>query len=310
MIIQNYRPEGRLNQADKKLGSYTFLEIEKACASGKILESKAALCDEEQNLIVDLGCMKGIIERKEVVFSPNNEVKNIAIITRVGKPVCFKVMEIKKNEKGEYYALLSRRAAQEEAYKNYIYKLKSGDIIGGRITHLEPFGAFVDIGCGIISLISIDNISISRISHSKDRFSPGQDIRCIVKSVDTQTGRVTLSHKELLGTWQENADNFQIGQTAAGIVRSIEDYGIFVELAPNLAGLAEYKEGVSVGQTASVFIKNIIPEKMKIKLVIVDSFDTPPGERKDFQYYIKNGHLSYWRYSPLSCEKVIESFFK
>lgn len=56
-------------------------------------------------------------------------------------------------------------------------------------------------------------------------------------------------------------------------MRSVEHYGVFVELAPNLAGLAEPKDGVKVGQQASVYIKNLIPEKMKIKLIIIDSFD-------------------------------------
>ena len=54
---------------------------------------------------------------------------------------------------------------------------KSGDVINAKVTHLEPFGAFVDIGCGIIGLLSIENISVSRISHPKDRFYVGQNIK-------------------------------------------------------------------------------------------------------------------------------------
>ena len=54
--------------------------------------------------------------------------------------------------------------------------------------------------------------------------------------------------------------------------------GVFVELTPNLAGLAEYVQGVYAGQHASVYIKSLIPERMKIKLIIVDAFDAeyPP----------------------------------
>ena len=47
---------------------------------------------------------------------------------------------------------------------------------------------------------------------------------------------------------------------------------MFVELTPNLAGLAEYVDGVQAGQRASVYIKSILPERMKIKLIIVDAF--------------------------------------
>ena len=189
----------------------------------------------------------------------------------------------------------------------YISKLSVGDVVRGRITHIERFGAFVDIGCGYVSLIQIDNISISRIMHPSDRFSSGDGVFAVVKEIG-DGGRITLSHRELLGTWAENAAEFEIGQTAVGKVRSIETYGIFVELAPNLAGLAEYREDVKVGQSAGVFIKNIIPEKMKIKLVIVDSFDdtAPPAPIK---YFITDGHIDRWVYSPEGCEKTVVTEF-
>ena len=79
-----------------------------------------------------------------------------------------------------------------------------------------------------------------------------------------ENDKITLSHKELLGTWEENAAMFAPGQTVTGVIRSIEDYGIFVELTPNLAGLAEPRPDVFIGQQASVYIKSIIREKMKI----------------------------------------------
>ena len=92
------------------------------------------------------------------------------------------------------------------------------------------------------------------------------------------------------------------------MVRSTEKYGIFVELAPNLAGLAELTENVLPGQSTSVYIKSIIPERMKIKLIIVDCFDTiyPPDK---LTYFTEDDHISYWRYSPSGSEKIIESFF-
>ncbi|MDE6745124.1 MAG: 30S ribosomal protein S1, partial [Oscillospiraceae bacterium] len=109
-------------------------------------------------------------------------------------------------------------------------------------------------------------------------------------------------------TWEENAARFNYGETGSGIIRSVEDYGIFVELAPNLAGLAEPKEGVSVGQNASVYIKALIPEKMKVKLIIVDVFSGAHIHRPP-EYFITEGRLSYWKYSPDQSAKIIESRF-
>ena len=128
------------------------------------------------------------------------------------------------------------------------------------------------------------------------------DIKVIVKSVEN--GRITLSHKELLGTWEENAAQFTVGETVAGIVRSVEPYGIFVELTPNLAGLAEAKEDVVPGQQASVYIKSIIPSRMKVKLVIIDTFDysyrsSPP------KYFFEGKRMDRFVYSPPGSEKEI-----
>ncbi len=309
-----YLPEGlRIGKEENSEYVSSISGLEKACGNGMILEGMAVLCDSSMSLHVELGSgIRGIIPRSEVVWEySGNETKDIAVITRVGKAVCFKVREIKYDISGRPYVLLSRRDAQRECYECYLSHLKPGDVIPSKVTHLEHFGAFVDIGCGIVSLLSIDCISVSRISHPGDRFYIGQHIKTVIKSIELETGRIYVTHKELLGTWLENSSLFSVGQTVAGIVRSIEEYGIFVELTPNLAGLAEYREGITVGQTAAVYIKNIIPEKMKIKLVLIDSYK---GEKKSDAYSIQTAndgqsHITSWRYSPDCCERTVETFF-
>ncbi len=112
-------------------------------------------------------------------------------------------------------------------------------MIPARVTHLEPFGAFVDAGCGVPSLIGIENLSVSRICHPSDRLTVGQSILAAVRTVEPENRRISLTHRELLGTWAQNAALFSVGETVRGVVRSIEPYGVFVELTPNLSGLAE-----------------------------------------------------------------------
>jgi small subunit ribosomal protein S1 len=302
-----YRPEGtRINTDENNRMLQSISSLREAMQAQKILEARAVVCDSGHNLIVDLGCCKGVIPREETAIGIAEGVtRNIAIISRVGKPVSFMVTEIQGDE---CTALLSRRKLQERCQKEYLSRLSLGDIIPVRATHLETFGCFVDVGCGIVSLIPIDSISVSRISHPKDRFASGQDLLAVVRQID-QNGRITLSHKELLGTWEENAARFFSGETVTGVIRSVEHYGAFVELAPNLAGLAEPKETVEVGQHASVYIKNMIPERMKVKLIIVDTFENaappPPPD-----YFITGTRINSWRYSPDVCERVIETVFE
>lgn len=312
-LQKKYMPEGSLIGS---ISNFEYLSsergLERAIADGAILEAIATSCDSARNLTVDLGCMQGIIRRCDAASVQEGEaVKDIAIISRVGKAVCFKVLAIRADENGRPYALLSRKSAQEECMRSFIGDLIPGDIIDARVTHLEHFGAFVDIGCGIASLLSIDCISVSRISHPRDRFFVGMPIRVVIKSIDSESGRIFVSHKELLGTWEENVERFSIGQTVMGRVRSVEEYGIFIELLPNLAGLAEYHEGIKVGGTAAVYIKNIIPERMKIKLVIIDGAKTMDTPTK-LEYFVPEGaeHIDVWRYSPRENPRVIETRFE
>ena len=306
--MNTFFPEGWLKSAaSNQKNMLTPSALSSAAASGEIMEATCLMCDANHNLIVDLGCMRGIIPRSEGALGiTEGTVRDIALISRVGKAVSFVVTGVKSDENGKLYALLSRRIAQEKCRNEFLSLLTPGDIMGARITHLEAFGAFCDIGCGVIALLPIDSISVSRISHPKDRFSVGEDIRVIIKSI-APDGKITLSHKELLGTWQQNAEKFSQGQTVSGVVRSVEDYGIFVELAPNLAGLAELKSGVRVGQQASVYIKNILPEKMKIKLIIIDSFDTAYTPPIDYFYLDKK--INRWDYSPEICGRKIFTQF-
>lgn len=304
-----YQPEGNLISNVLNVQALkSEPALKEAYIHGRILEARAVSCDCDHNLILDLGCMMGVIPRCEAAIGiEEGDVRDIAIISRVNKPTCFKIISFAKKEDGTPYAILSRRSVQQEAIREYVSKLCRGDIIPVCITRLEPFGCFVDIGCGIISMIPIDFISVSRISHPADRFYTGQNIKAVVKSIEDD-GKITLSHKELLGTWQENADKFKIGETVSGIVRSIENYGIFVELAPNLAGLAEPKENVEVGDSASVYIKNIIPEKMKLKLIVIDSFKTEQN-KKEPKYFTEANHIDKFTYSPKNSNKIIETIF-
>ncbi len=306
----SYKPEGyssRTLYSQRNQSSPLSL-----VGDGKIYEAQVLKCDSSLNLWIDFEGIRCIMPKEEVsMLFPGEELKDIAVISRVGKSVCFKIIGVSQDEYGKDIPLLSRRLAQLECMENYISTLCSGDIIDAKVTHMEQFGAFCDIGCGIAALLSVDSISVSRISHPHDRFEVGDRIKAIVKS-RSEEGRIYLSHKELLGTWEENAACFSQGQTVAGVVRSVESYGIFVELAPNLAGLAEPKEGVFPSQTAAVYIKSIIPERMKIKLVLIDTKSDPPP-KLPIEYIgdtHTQEHIDRWKYSPDCSSKLIESVFE
>lgn len=301
-----YLPEGQ-NSKDSSITNEKALYS--AYTQGKILEGQVLKCDNDHNLVVKFGAFTGLIPREETAIGiKDGSVREIAIISRVNKTVAFRITDIGQKN-GKPFPLLSRASLQEECLDHLLGVLRPGDVIPATVTHLEPFGAFVDIGCGVTSLISIDNISVSRIAHPKDRFTPGQKIYAVIKEVDRENRRFILSHKELLGTWLQNTELFSPGQTVRGIIRSIESYGAFIELTPNLAGLAECTDNMKNGLSAAVYIKNIIPEKMKVKLNIIDI-----GEKEHspapFSYFITSGRIDEWNYSPPQSTKTIKTEFR
>ncbi len=307
--MTEYLPEGYLIETPKNKNILSSIENLKEAQKNKtILEAVATVCNAKHDLILDLGAIRGIIPRNEgAIGIESGETRDIALISRVGKPVCFIITGFEKEKNGRLTAICSRKAVQEECTANYLEKLVPGDVIPAVVTHMENFGCFADIGCGIPSLLPIDSISVSRISHPSDRFRSGEKIFAVVSGRDS-SGRICISHKELLGTWKENAEKFSPGETVGGIIRSVEDYGVFVELAPNLAGLAESCPRLHQGQKACVYIKSLIPDKMKIKLIIVDAFESE-GEPDLPEYFIKNGHIDFWQYSPEGCSKNISTDF-
>lgn len=303
--MNDFYPEGLKTQNKRSI--LTAAVLAEAKVQQTVLEAPVIMCDASHNLIINLGCMRGIIPRSEGALGiDDGSTRDIALISRVGKPVSFTVTGFSSDESGKPYAILSRKEAQNLCLKYIHNNHRIGDVIDAKITHFESFGAFCDIGCGNIALLPIDAISVSRISHPKDRFYIGETIKAVIKNI-APDGKITLSHKELLGTWEENACLFAPGQTVTGVVRSVEDYGIFVEIAPNLAGLAEPRPGTFIGQQASVYIKSIIPEKMKIKLIIIDSFDT--GYTPEIKYFYSGNNITEWDYSPKDCVKRITTKF-
>ena len=192
---------------------------------------------------------------------------------------------------------------------HFLQSLRPGSVLTCRVTRLESFGVFLDIGCGIIAMLPIEHISVSRISHTKERFRAGQKILAAVLSVDPERHRFTMAHRELLGTWMENASWFRPGETVPGVVRSVQPYGSFIELTPNLSGLADTREDLTTGDRVSVFIKSIRPERMKIKLQVIEKLP-PDSTLPTLKYQITDGVLDRWVYSPPNYEKApVETVF-
>jgi len=252
---------------EEELPIMTKEKLSKAMLESSIIQGKVTMCDSNYNLYVDLGNnLTGVIPRNEIDVIKG--VPNSRVITnKVNKIVQFKVKEVSKNDT----IILSRRSVGKEAINWIKTELKEGTQVLGIVRGIKPYGAFVEIGGGVVGLLHIEDISVARIKSPFERLKIGQKIKIVIKSIDRKNSRVILSYKEMLGTWEENIENISEGMILQGTAREVEKFnnGIFIELKPNLVGLAEYKPNINYGQNVQVYVKKIIPEKKKIKLKII-----------------------------------------
>ena len=112
-------------------------------------------------------------------------------------------------------------------------------------------------------------MSDTMLNNAADMFKIGQRIEVLVKKYDRDTGRIELSCKELLGTFEDNIKKFKEGDIVEGVVRNSIKTGVFVEIAPNVLGIADHVNGIEYGQNVLVSIRRINLERKKVKLIII-----------------------------------------
>lgn len=190
---QKFIPEG-WEDVNK---TFSLEELNSAAINGDIIQAKVDKCDSNYNLYLDLGNnITGIIPRKEIeainVDKTGFPKPNICT-SKINKYVQFKVKDIIKDDT----VILSRKAVGKEAINWIKNDLKEGMLVYGIIKNIRPYGAFVEIGGGIVGLVHIEDISIARIKTPYERFKIGQKVKVVIKSIDIETSRVMLSYKEM-----------------------------------------------------------------------------------------------------------------
>ncbi len=160
-MSQTFRTEGNYRDASR-LGA---AELRAAIAGEEILQSTALAFDTQRQLRFELGGVRGVMPFAQCAEGADSgSVRDIAVLTRVGRPTCFVIEGLEEDTEGRPFYRLSRARAQQLCREEYLDTLTPGDIIPCTVTHIESFGAFCDVGCGISALLPIDCMSVSRIS--------------------------------------------------------------------------------------------------------------------------------------------------
>jgi small subunit ribosomal protein S1 len=193
--------------------------------------------------------------------------------------------------------VLSHRAVMErernEMRDKMLAELAPGQIREGVVRSMKDFGAFVDLG-GVDGLVHVSQLSWDRVKHPSEVLEVGQKIKVRVEKFDKDTGKVSLSYREVgANPWQEAESKFPVGSRVTGPVSRVMDFGAFVKLAPGVEGLIHISElahgrvfrvsdVLSEGQEVEVKILSIDTEKQRISLSLKALMEPPvkPGQQK------------------------------
>lgn len=160
----------------------------------------------------------------------------------------FKVKVIDVNER-EDKLIVSEKAVWEDTKKDLLVNYKVGDVVEGTITALTTFGAFISFD-EVEGLIHISEIAWQRIDHPKDVLKTGDKVRAQIIQIDGP--KIFLSVKRLIDDpWKKVGEKYAIGQIVKGTVIKINLFGLFVELDPEIHGLAHVSE-LSDGQVKDI----------------------------------------------------------
>jgi len=163
---------------------------------------------------------------------------------------------------------LLRRMEQEEA-KRRLAALKVGDELDGKVTRLEAFGAFVDLG-GVDGLVHVSEIQYGRVAHPRDVLREGESVRVRVLRIETGRdgrSRLALSIKASApDPWTDIQQRLAPGMRVKGVVSRLVDFGAFVTLAPGIDGLVHISE-LAPGRVERV--KDVLRAGQEIEAIVL-----------------------------------------
>lgn len=194
----------------------------------------------------------------------------------IGKTMKLKITEIDPNKNR---LILSHKDLVEEAFDKVASQLVVGDVVEGKVSRLTNFGSFIDVG-GVDGLVHISEISYKHVDKPSDVLKVGQDVKVKVIGIDNDRHRISLSIKQTEPSPFEQATaDLNEGDIFEGEVKSLTNFGAFVEVADGIQGLVHVSEisnkhvdkpsdVLKVGQTVKVKVLNIDPNDRRISLSI------------------------------------------
>ncbi len=224
--------------------------------------------------------IEGMVHVSEISWS---RVEKPEDILSINEKVRVQVLEVKGADRK---ISLSIKQALGDPWNDIQNNFQNGDKVTGKVTRCADFGVFVEIASGIEGLVHISEMSYTkRVLNPEDMVSPGDTVSVMIKDIDAEKRRVSLSLKAAEGDpWLDVSDKYSIGQPVTGTIEKKEQFGYFITLAPGITGLFPKSkitqshdpsaiEKLKTGDSITVSIEDINTKERKITLRATDSID-------------------------------------
>ena len=192
MDTLKFKPEGWNNEITK----VDLENINNYIEENTTLQGLVKECDNNYNLYISFeNGLKGIMPRQEIeaIQLEDGGLPKTNICTgKVHKFVQFKI----KTATDKNNIIISRKEVQQETLEWIKTELKEGTKVTGIVKGIKPYGAFIEIGGGVVGLAHIEDLSVARIKSPAERLNIGQKVEVMVKYIDRDTGKIILSYKE------------------------------------------------------------------------------------------------------------------
>lgn len=272
-VVHTPRNEGDLMVSiSKGLELEDWDRAERCQTSGEILNLEAVEVNRG-GLIVAFDRLNGFVPNSHLpelkhVRNPNQAAARKA--EKIGSHIPLRVIEVDQDKKR---LILSAKAAQRAERIHRLREINPGDVLRGKVVNILDYGVFVDLG-GITGLLHVSEFDWYRVNDPSEEIEFGEEIEVLIKDVDIERERISLSRKELLpNPWDSFDGRYSEGDLVDGIVSSLQDYGAFIRLPNSLEGLIHVSEMdgapeelLSLGQTIPVRIIAIDLQRERISL--------------------------------------------
>jgi len=133
---------------------------------------------------------------------------------------------------------------ENNPWEDIAKKFKEGSKVKGKVRHLTNYGAFVELEDGIEGLIHVSDMSwTKKINHPEEVIKKGDKIEAVVISVDADTHKISLGVKQLTpDPWPAIKEKYATGLIIDGKISKVMNFGVFVELEPDIEGLVHVSE--------------------------------------------------------------------